>query len=308
MLVTFPPSVTENAVEVYRVMFLKSPSGSFSLEDALAVPIENTIEIEPTGSDYSIVPNSTQVDADGNMIEYGTEYRVCVILLNNGLGISDNVGFSNYLTLNGPTGVVHDVILSDIGNSGNATDLHITFEKADKPATVSEYRIYIVPTSMAATFDLEAALDVPAFYYYEFNSDTSGTFSMNFPAATDDITHDPIIENYSYTAFVSSIASEFGTFDTLSYPSNDIILLNTEVGINSNPESDITAYYDNGQLMIHSVNDGLYQIKLLNSSGQVCLEKQYVGKDVFQINLCKGIYFLVLYDGEKRKVIDILVN
>ena len=55
------------------------------------------------------------------------------------------------------TDAVSKVIISDIGENGNGSDLSVSFDKAADESKVSEYRILVIKSASASTFDLETA-------------------------------------------------------------------------------------------------------------------------------------------------------
>ncbi len=301
------PSETENLIQEYRVIFLKSPSIDFTLSDALLVPAENYSTFVPTGSNIECIPTADQRDANGEIIETCTEYRAAVVSMPNAFGNAPLLDFTPYLTLDEATTLASSLLLSDIGNNANSTDLQLQFEIADHPETVNAYHIMIVPDYMIDSFDKEMAQSMTPDKYVIFNTDTSGVFSTNFPAGFRDINDIPIAEDQLYYAFILSISSELGKQNELSSPSNGVLLY-TPTSLEENIPAQMNIFYANGILNI-SGNESLGKIVVFNNVGQQLHSTILSEANAYiNIELSPGIYILTKWHENNSIVVKFIVT
>lgn len=301
------PSETENLIQEYRVMLLKSPSIDFTLSDAILVPTENYTSFEPIGSTIEFIPLADQRDSNGEIIETGIEYRAAVVSIPNAFGNSPILNFTPYLTLDGATTLASSLLLSDIGNNANSTDLQLQFEIADHPETVNEYRIMIVPEYMIDYFDKELAESMTPDKYVTFTTDTSGVYITNFPEGFRDINDIPIAEGQLYYSCILSIASELGKQNELSILSNGVLLY-TPTSLEENTPAQINISYANGILNI-SGNNSLGKIDVFNDVGQHLHSTILSDANAYiDIDLAPGIYILTKGLESNTTVVKFIVT
>ena len=305
--VKITPSETENLISEYRIIFLKSPSLSFSISDALLVPAENYISFTPTGSTIEYILPPEHIDANGELIETGAEYRAAIVSMNNELGNSPLLNFTPYITLDGATTLASDLVLSDIGNNANSTDLQLQFEVTDHTETVDEYRIMIVPEYMADYFDKGMAELITADKYRSFTTDANGVFTINFPEGFKDVNDFPIVEWQLYYAFILSMSSPLGQDNELSQPSNGIELsgLTSLSEINA---GQIEILYNNSILNISGISS-MGEINIFNIEGQQILSRELSEENSYiQIDLIPGVYFFTMEFGNNMIAKKFLVK
>ena len=224
---SFNPVSTANVSE-YRIIIAKE-GASIDLPAAESLSADKYYSVDP----LSVDPDTAHVtidiimnDADGDPVTGGQPYDVFLLSMANGTSTIFNTlsGPSNTILLSETTNAVISITASDIGDAANGSDLQIAFPKADPELALDEYRIFIVPTSEAATFNLSEALAVfPGNYISILPSGADISFTGN--AATKDTNGNPVTNNFSYTIFVASIADPvLGTADVLSLPSAEITL------------------------------------------------------------------------------------
>ena len=63
------------------------------------------------------------------------------------------------------TDAVSNVVIADIGENNNGLDLSVSFDKAADESKVSEYRIFVIKSTTASTFDLATANSVTSENY-----------------------------------------------------------------------------------------------------------------------------------------------
>ncbi len=99
--------------------------------------------------------------------------------------------------------VASNVVLDDVTNNGDGSDLLVTFSKAADETTVSEYRILIVNTQTTSFLTRNMANNVTSFTTVQKTGDD---LEVSLSSSTTDIDDVVIKNNQSYKAYVLSIA------------------------------------------------------------------------------------------------------
>ena len=117
-----------------------------------------------------------------------------------------------------------NVMAADIGDNLNGTDAEYSFTKAVDETTIDEYRVMVVKTINAGSFDLTAAQAVVAANYTAVTP-TGSNITGTLAALANDVDGDPVINNVPYTVFVLSIADgTVATLDALSGSTASLVL------------------------------------------------------------------------------------
>lgn len=95
--------------------------------------------------------------------------------------------------------------IRDVGNSGDATDLELSFIKPTDLTWIEEFRIFLIKSTNAAAFDSTQAIQESDFL--SFNRSNSSE-QFEFPESFLDTDGDQIQEGVSYTCFVMSIGTD----------------------------------------------------------------------------------------------------
>lgn len=209
--VTFNRAANESLVNQYRVLVVKdSKSSSFNINTANGVASANYTLVAKNGSNIAQTLAMGARDTDGDLIRNGTAYRVYVLTVGAGTSSSTNVlsSASQALTLSGnySVGAAATPTLSDNGDNGDGRDLLVTFGRASDESSLSEYRILIVKSGNAGTFNLNSAISVPSNSYTALPK-TGSNQSQFLNAATRDVNGEPIRSGVSYRAFILSVGS-----------------------------------------------------------------------------------------------------
>lgn len=226
--VSFTKAADESGIGEYRIIVAREASAAtFDLAAAQALNVSQYVAVTPTGSNITTVLVSTLRDTDGNLIEEQEPYRVFIhsVADNTNATVDTLSGMSNQVTLLGPTAdIASNLVLSDVADYANGLDLQLSFTKALDESTVSTYRVIIVKSANAATFDRVAAESLGiASYKTTYPNGTNPTVVMN--ASTLDSDGDPITSMVPYKAFVLSMADGTNaTANSLSGASNEITL------------------------------------------------------------------------------------
>ena len=117
-----------------------------------------------------------------------------------------------------------DIELNDIGDEKNGSDLLVDFDPAYDDQNILEYRIMVVRSDQAASFNVDSANSVPEEQYYAVLS--SGNHqSINLTPNTLSTDGELITNMIEYTVFILSVYAEPDQ-NVLSYPSQ--IMLQTQ--------------------------------------------------------------------------------
>lgn len=208
--VSFSRSSSESLVDHYRVMIVKAANASnFNLASALKVSSANYTTVRPNGSDPAITMSSGSRDVDGALIQSNQSYVGYVLAIgkNNAGNVLSNA--SSRITLD--TGVsvaaATNVRANDISDYTDGRDLSVSFTRASSESNISSYRIFVVKTKDAGSFNLAAA---NANQYYTTVNKPSGsntTLTGTFSSSSRDTSGDLIKNGVSYTTFVLSVSN-----------------------------------------------------------------------------------------------------
>ncbi len=209
--VAFDRATNESAVSQYRIMVVKdAKASSFNINSANGVASANYTTVNKNGSNIAQTLSSSARDTDGDLIRNGTAYRVFVLTVGSGTSSSTNIlsAVSPALTLSGnySVGTASTPSLSDAGDFGDGRDLLVTFGRAADESSLSQYRVLVVKSGAASSFNLNSAINVPAANYTTL-SKTGANQSQFLNASTRDVNGEPIRSGVSYRVFVLSVGS-----------------------------------------------------------------------------------------------------
>ena len=119
------------------------------------------------------------------------------------------------------------VEMTDAANSGNGSDILVTFSRPGSEEGIAVYRILVAKAVDADSLELESANAIPASNY---NSVDAGIGSLTLRSNSNDIDGDPIVEGEAYVAFVLSVADGIKRADNrLSTASAPVTLAQTNL-------------------------------------------------------------------------------
>lgn len=231
--VTFNRATNEDRILEYRIIVVKAAQANgFTLASANAVPASNYTSVSKTGANLSKVLYSHSRDAFGEIIREGVDYRVFVLSVSRGGNHELNslsapsavFNLTNSTALN----VVTNVIAEDVGNAGDGSDLQVRFNKLANETSLLEYRIMVVRTANANTFDLTTANNVSSNNYTRV-AKTGSNITQRLHSFSRDVHGNVIRPDESYRVFVLSVSNSGVERNTLSLPSNEITLTNPGV-------------------------------------------------------------------------------
>ncbi|AWB43061.1 copper amine oxidase [Paenibacillus sp. CAA11] len=276
--VSFNRSSDESRIGSYRIMVVKErDAGSFSLSSANNVSSYNYTVVGKTGYNISQVLSSSARDVNGDYIRSGISYRVFVLAVGDSWqGTNVLSAPSNSITLysNTNVGAPSNVNVSDISDYGDGRDLQVAFTRAANESYVSSYRIMVVKSSRAGSFNLSEANYVSS-YNYTSVSTTGYNQSKVLSAGARDVDGDLIRSGVSYRVFVMSVASNsYTASNALSSPSGSIVLSNqVNIPAASNVKAaDVADYGDGRDLKVafdrasNESNIGNYRVMVVKAS------------------------------------------
>ncbi|GIO56062.1 copper amine oxidase N-terminal domain-containing protein [Paenibacillus cineris] len=248
----------ESRIGSYRIFVVKdSKAGSFSLSAANNVPSAYYTQVGKTGYNISQVLSSGARDVDGSLIANGVVYRVFVMAVGTGSYSGSNAlsSASSSIVLygNGNVDAASNVNVSDISDYGDGRDLRVTFNRASDESRISGYRIMVVKSNQAGSFNLSWANSVSSSNYTTVDK-TGYNITKVLSSGARDVDGDYIRNGTSYRVFVLSIGSGgYSGSNALSSYSPAITLgTNGYVGPASNVSvSDVSDYGDGRDLLVN---------------------------------------------------------
>ncbi len=226
--ISFDKVSDESIISGYRAYIVKSINASgFDLNAAQVVNGANYTTIAKTGNNISQVLPATANDVDGDPITNHSAYKLFIMTVADGIQTTLNAlsSPSDEITLLSPfADPVTNINLSDVSEFQDGRDLQVDFDQAQNENTIDEYRIIIVKSADAGTFDLAMANNVGPANYFQV-AKTGSPVSTTLDSTSTDKDGDLIIPDTLYQAFVLSIADgSMATLNTLSGPSNAVQL------------------------------------------------------------------------------------
>ncbi len=137
--------------------------------------------------------------------------------------------------------VATDVLVADIANNGNGSDLQVGFNEPTNLDSVDNYRVLVVKASDVAGFDLDSAEAVAPDNYTVVDRQAPGNQqTVVLSDSATDIDGDTITVGVAYNVFVLTIADGVKTnIPKLSSPSQEITLTIPIVPVDSLTANDI---------------------------------------------------------------------
>lgn len=253
--VTFTRASNETYISNYRIMVVKtSDAGNFTLSKANNVGSANYTTVSKNGYTLSTVLNAGARDVDGATIRNGVSYRVFVLsVASSGYNLSNALSYySSPITLStNAVGAVSNLNVADVSDYGDGRDLWVSFNRAADESNISHYRIMVVKSANAGSFNLSKANAVPS-DRYTYISKGNYTLTGTLAAGAKDVDGAAIRSGVSYQVFVLSYGSGgYSGSNALSYASNVITLSGTAVGTASNvTANDVNDFGDGRDLRV----------------------------------------------------------
>lgn len=308
--VTFTKATDESGIDEYRAIVVKSANASsFGLSAASALTNDRYTQIAKTGGNINVTLNANLKDSDGDDIALNSEYKIYILSVADGTNANTNALYTEsgaVVTLHSTVDQVSNVVLSDIADNGDASDLNIAFNMAADESRLSEYRVFLVKSSKASAFDLAAANSNSNYFKVSANGSNINTVLGSGLKDTDG---DAIANGSSLKAFVLSLAN--GTdadINALSAVSNEVVLSKTN-SIDE-PLKEVAVYVSDNMLIVN--NKSNYEVlEFLSVSGQVLFSQKINQDNHLQINLNTidaGVYLVRLLSDTQVETQKVFVK
>lgn len=250
--VSFAPPSDQTNVTGYRILVVKAnQSSSFNLAKAQAVGSANyTAVSKSSGSGTRTTTLSAQSrDVDGALLRANQAYRVFVLTVGSDMHALSSPSVSISLTASPSVNAATNVKIDDIADFGDGRDLRVTFTKASNESNITGYRVMIVKTSQASSFDLAKANGISSSYYTNVSkTSSSGPMSVTLSSSARDTSGDSIKNGVGYTAFVLALSSNTGSLtNALSTGSSSVTLEHSGILTVSNLTISDIADHNNGR-------------------------------------------------------------
>ncbi len=115
----------------------------------------------------------------------------------------------------------------DSENSGDASDIKVSFKIPQDESSVDHYRVFVVKTSATGGFDLATAQTIPARSFVRIDK-TGSAISTNLSATALDSDGGAVVESVSYRIFILSVGIT-GVEGVLSSASAQLTLAKTDI-------------------------------------------------------------------------------
>ena len=298
---TFTAALDESNITEYRIVLVRNIDlPTFSLSNALGAPTSGYQSVTPSGANFSANLDPTLEDFKGNPIMLDSNYTAFVVSVPaSGFGFNMSLG-SNATFISSPplTQPAQNVVISDIADNGDGSDMQVVFDKAQDETTLSEYKIIIVPKTAVSSFSLANADATPDIWRTTV-APTGSNITEILTTTTKDFQGNDIVENNPYHAFVLSIANNTINANILSDSSNELTLatvVNPPDGIEQLNASDINIYkgdkgiviknssvIDNLKANLYSIDGRLLTSKLMSNQETVISIDNYQGVVIVEL-------------------------
>jgi len=233
LLVSFNRAADESQINHYRIFVVKAGNASnFKLSTANAITNSNNFTtVYRKGDNISTVLAPDARDVNGAAIRNGERYRVFVLSVRDGNLSGNNVlsAPSAEITLaqNTTAGAPSKVKVESKSNSGDGSDLEVSFTRADNENYVSEYRVIIVPDYVSSSFGLNEAARAVSYGYTTTVYKQGSTLKQRLTSTTRDSEGNVLSRGNTtrYRAYVVSLLNG-GAVGSLS-ASSDVFTLST---------------------------------------------------------------------------------
>ena len=231
--VSFNKISDEKLLSEYRIIVSKSSNiAALTLSAAEGLANDRFTKVAKTGADIKLNLSSGAKDTDGDLVKNGIPYQVAVLSVADGTNANINVlsSPSNEITLTSPpeevaVDVITNLEVEDVGDNENGTDLQVTFDKVGDESRLEAYRIFVVKSDNATTFNLESAENLST-DLSTLVEKTDNNVSTTLSESATDTDGDLITSNVAYQVFVMSIADGTNANINALSEASDVITLN----------------------------------------------------------------------------------
>ncbi|MDO7906967.1 copper amine oxidase N-terminal domain-containing protein [Paenibacillus sp. JX-17] len=255
--VSFTRVSDESVVDHYRIIAVKAANASsFTLDKARSLNSNNYTPVFTSGTDPSIPLNSQTRDSDGDVLRSSQSYVFYIMTVGNDLAGSRTALSRPSAAVQVPSGIVpvnapSGVAVSDVSDYGDGRDLSVSFNRAQNEANIAQYRVFVVKTRDAGSFNNNTANQIGSSSYTAVNK-TGGNPKIILGSSSRDTAGELIRTGVPYTVFVQSISSNSSTaYNNLSASSASITLNGSSVPVPViTSAADVSNYGDSRDLRV----------------------------------------------------------
>ncbi|MCH8330612.1 MAG: T9SS type A sorting domain-containing protein, partial [Bacteroidetes bacterium] len=253
--------------------------------------------------------DSNSNDSEGSPIQNGIPYKIFVLTIADGTNAIVNAlsQASAAITLQSEAGAATNVDAADNGDTSTGEDLLVGFSKATDEAKVDHYRVIVVKTGKAPSFQLDDANNTTDYFQV---MKTGNDISTSLDAATNDADGDAIVNGVAYKVFVLSIADgTIATVNSLSNESNEVILKEgTNVGMEQHTKEELIVLLDDKLIISNASMQLPMTLKVYSMDGreQISTSLSDSHAVIPLTDLVNGVYLVELSDGSSlihRKIV-----
>lgn len=209
--VSFNKAGDESKVGFYRVFVVRNNNSSaFTMSEANKVSSGSYYDISKNGKNQTITLPQSLKDTSGVTVREGESYRVFVAAMGNQQGGYENLlsSSSNVISLsnNSVSKPATSVGVSDVQDYGDGRDLQVTFNKSSDESRVDHYRVFVVKSGNAGSFDLSRANGLSNDRYTRVNT-TGGNLKVTLASGARDTDGSAIRSGVSYRVFVLAVSN-----------------------------------------------------------------------------------------------------
>ncbi|QJD86086.1 copper amine oxidase N-terminal domain-containing protein [Cohnella herbarum] len=210
--VNFTPPSDQSNVDSYRILVVKAENASaFNLAKAQTVSSLNYAFVSKSNAYSKISLTEQSRDVDGALLRTNQAYKVFVLTAGQDTYALSSSSVSISLSASPSVSAVTNVKIDDVGDFGDGRDLQVSFTKASNESNITGYRVMIVKSSQASSFNLTTANGMSSSYYSTVSKTNANTLTYTFNSSSRDTSGDTLRNGVAYTAFVLSVSSNTGT-------------------------------------------------------------------------------------------------
>ena len=109
---------------------------------------------------------------------------------------------------------IKNIVILDNGNTGNGSDIEINFDKQLSPQGILEYRVYLIPTELSTSFDIETVEDLgPELYTSSQYADVYPIKGIQLNSTSKSVDGTLIMSGIKYDVLVLTVADKSEEFN-----------------------------------------------------------------------------------------------
>lgn len=208
--VRFTKSQQEANINHYRVYVVKSSNASsFNVNRALSLSSNIYTQVSKDGGDKRLTLSADTRDTDGSYITSGQSYVLYVLAvsnLNNQSALS-SASSTVAVAANASPAAASNVKVGINSSYGDGRDISVSFNRAINETYVSGYRVFVVKSQNAGSFNATVAANVSSSNYTSLGKTSTSVVSTSLSSSSRDTSGDLIRAGVSYRVYVYSVTS-----------------------------------------------------------------------------------------------------